>query len=65
MVHSKQLDDLVLSWEEKRAAGVAQTPEDACRDHPELLAAFQARLQALESIDKPVLELCISAPTAR
>jgi|GEM_PF-3183482 len=64
MANSNLLDDLVLHWEDKRAAGVALTPEQACRDHPELLADFQARLQALESIDKMLDETPTADPAA-
>ena len=46
-----QLLDLIIEWEERRAAGQAVAPEELCRDCPELLDEFRRRLQALAGMN--------------
>ena len=41
MSHESRLLDLVVEWEERRAAGQAASPEELCRDCPELLEELQ------------------------
>ena len=43
--------DLVLRWEELREAGRPVSPEELCRDCPELLPILVKRLRSLESMD--------------
>jgi tRNA A-37 threonylcarbamoyl transferase component Bud32 len=52
MNQESRLLDLVVEWEERRAAGEAVSPEDLCRDSPELLEELRARLQAMSGMNK-------------
>ena len=42
-----RLDDLLHRWEELRMQGESPTPEEVCRDAPDLLAPFRDELAAL------------------
>src|SRR5262245_46865099 len=46
-----RLDELLLLWEELRERGEPCTPEDLCRDSPDLLPALRLRLDRLGAID--------------
>jgi WD40 repeat protein len=46
------LGDLLLRWEELREQGQAVTPEDLCRDCPELLPELRHRIQALQAMTR-------------
>jgi predicted Ser/Thr protein kinase len=39
--------DLIVEWEDRRAAGKAASPEELCRDCPGLLDELEARLRAI------------------
>jgi predicted Ser/Thr protein kinase len=52
MPEESDLLDLVVQWEELRAAGRTISAEDLCRDCPELLDRVKDRLQALGRMDK-------------
>jgi serine/threonine protein kinase len=43
----QRVRELLVSWEERRRAGTTTTPEDHCRDCPELLDPFKAELAKL------------------
>ena len=51
MSHETRLLDLVVEWEERRAAGQDVSPEDLCRDCPELVEPLKARLRALAGLE--------------
>jgi eukaryotic-like serine/threonine-protein kinase len=56
-----RLADLLLRWEELREKGQTITPEDLCRDAPELLPEVCRRIVALERME---LALDVPRPTA-
>ncbi len=45
-----KLSELVLRWEELRGRGQPVTPEELCRDTPELLVPLRAEIQLLERL---------------
>jgi hypothetical protein len=45
------LNELLLEWEERRDAGRPVSPEELCRNAPELLPELQKRIKALQSMD--------------
>jgi serine/threonine protein kinase len=45
-----RLADLLLTWEEARDAGRPVTPEELCKDCPELLDELRGRVEALEAM---------------
>ena len=51
MSHESRLLDLVVEWEERRAAGQAASPEELCRNCPELVEALQEHLGAMEKMN--------------
>ena len=51
MSQESRLLDLVVEWEERRAAGQAVSPEELCHDCPELLEDLKSRLQAMAGMD--------------
>ena len=51
MSHETRLLDLVVEWEDRRAAGQDVSPEDLCRDCPELVEPLKARLRALAGLE--------------
>lgn len=51
MSHDSQLLDMVVEWEERRAAGRAVSAEELCRDCPELLKELKERLAAMCGMD--------------
>jgi tRNA A-37 threonylcarbamoyl transferase component Bud32 len=51
MSHETRLLDLVVEWEERRAAGQDVPPEELCRDCPELVEPLKARLRALAGLE--------------
>ncbi len=58
---NERLDDLLLRWEELQEQGQSITPEELCRDYPELLNELRRRIQALQSLN-PALATAGSAP---
>ncbi|HEY7329549.1 MAG TPA: protein kinase [Gemmataceae bacterium] len=59
---NERLGDLLLRWVELQKQGKPITPEELCRDHPELLDELRRRIEALQSLDSP-LATTSSAPT--
>src|SRR5436190_659870 len=51
-----RLSDLLLAWEDARTRGKDPSPEELCRDCPELTPALQQHIRALKSLN-PVLDL--------
>jgi serine/threonine protein kinase len=51
MSQENRLLDLIVAWEEHRAAGREVSPEELCRSCPELLDELKASLQALAGAD--------------
>jgi serine/threonine protein kinase len=51
MNNDDQLADLFVRWKAARSRGEAPTPEEICREFPELLAEFRGRLPAFAAID--------------
>src|SRR5579883_2175462 len=45
------IDALLLRYEEMRAGKTPITPDELCRDCPDLLAELKARIQELEAVD--------------
>ncbi len=45
-----RLSVLMQRWAEQQRLGSAVSPEDLCRDCPDLLDEFKLRLEALEAI---------------
>src|SRR4051794_8869003 len=45
-----RLDDLLLKWEELAEQGRGVSPEELCRDCPELVAALLDRIAALKGM---------------
>lgn len=50
MADSTRLVDLLARWQQLRDAGQAVTPEELCRDHPDLLAEVKKQAEALNSL---------------
>src|SRR5262245_39204490 len=48
------LGDLLLLWEERQEQGQPASPEELCRDCPELLDELRRRIQALRDL-RPAL----------
>lgn len=51
MANQERLNDLLLEWEDRRDAGRPISPEELCRDAPDLLPELQKRIKALQSMD--------------
>jgi hypothetical protein len=51
MTDEERLEDLLDRWEQSRADGSRPTPEELCRDCPELLETFRERLRRLARLD--------------
>ena len=49
MILDPRIADLLLRWEELRAQGQIISPEELCRDCPELLTQLVSGLSALQS----------------
>jgi hypothetical protein len=47
-----RLDDLLLEWEDRRAAGRPATPEELCPDDPALWSTLASRIRLLEQFDR-------------
>ena len=47
-----RVEDLLLRWEELSERGQAVTPEELCRDCPELLDELRRRVRALQAVDQ-------------
>src|SRR5215472_11850631 len=60
---SDRVEDLLLRWEELSERGESVTPEELCRDCPELLDELRRRVRALQALN-PALEAAGGAPTA-
>ena len=46
-----QIDDLLDKWEELNEQGDAISPEELCRNHPELLSEVQWQINALKAVN--------------
>src|SRR5262245_57872303 len=57
----EQLEDLLLRWEELRDQGQTVTPEELCRDCPELLDELRRRVRVLLALE-PVLDAAKTSP---
>jgi WD40 repeat protein/predicted Ser/Thr protein kinase len=51
---NERLGDLLLRWMELQKQGKPITPEELCRDYPELLDELRRRIGALQSLDSPL-----------
>ncbi len=58
----ERLEDLLLRWEELQEQGQLVTPEELCRDCPELLDELRRRIQELQTLN-PALAAADAAPT--
>jgi tetratricopeptide (TPR) repeat protein/predicted Ser/Thr protein kinase len=70
MTDEERLEELLDRWEENSSPGRRPTPEELCRDCPELLEALRERLQRLARVDDFVRKhvpspLSPEAPLAR
>ena len=52
---AERLGDLLLRWEELHEQGHSVTPEELCRDCPELLGELRRRVRALQALN-PALD---------
>src|SRR5262245_38295810 len=59
---SDPVEDLLLRWEELSERGESVTPEELCRDCPELLDELRRRVRALQAVDQ-ALDPAGSPPT--
>ncbi|CAN5221173.1 hypothetical protein BH11PLA2_BH11PLA2_17380 [soil metagenome] len=60
-----KLQDLLSAYETARAAGESITPEDLCRDHPDLLPEIKLHLRAMKDFAPPTtLTVSLNAPSA-
>src|SRR5262245_4328499 len=48
---SDRVEDLLLRWEELNERGESVTPEELCRDCPELLDELRRRVRALQALN--------------
>ena len=60
-----RLTELLLRWEEWRAVGQAPTPEEMCRDCPELLGRFRAAVRDLAGLAPLLVAIPIAPPCPR
>ena len=51
MSRPSRLLDLVVEWEDRRAAGYVASPEELCRDCPSLVEELKECLQAMAGMD--------------
>jgi len=51
VANQERLNELLMEWEDRRDQGRPVTPEDLCRDAPELLDELKKRIKALQSMD--------------
>src|SRR5262249_45273898 len=58
-----RVEDLLLRWEELSERGESVTPEELCRDCPELLDELRRRVRALQALN-PALDAAGGPPTA-
>ena len=56
MSNEDRLTDLLVAWEDAAANGDALTPEEHCRDHPDLLDAFLKLLAQLGPVNAVLRE---------
>jgi serine/threonine protein kinase len=57
--------DLIVRWEEARARGQAPSPEELCRDRPQLLSEFRRQVEHLEQVNwlnEPIEWLSTTTP---
>src|SRR5262249_2776166 len=59
---SDRVEDLLLRWEELSERGESVTPEELCRDCPELLDELRHRVRALQALN-PALDGISDPPT--
>jgi predicted Ser/Thr protein kinase len=64
MPMENDLLDLVIRWEELRAAGQTISPEELCRDRPDLLDRVREHLKALGRVDNVLSDATASLPLA-
>src|SRR5262249_13452914 len=57
-----RVEDLLLRWEEQSERGEPVTPEELCRDCPELLDELRRRVRALQALN-PALDAAGGPPT--
>src|SRR5262245_34609492 len=61
---SDRVTDLLLRWEELSERGESVTPEELCRDCPELLDELRRRVRALRSLDTALHSPTTADPSA-
>jgi serine/threonine protein kinase len=49
--HREEILDRIVRWEEARARGLDPSPEEICRDCPELLEEFRVQVGKLDQVD--------------
>lgn len=49
MQHDERISELLLEWEAARENGRSPTPEELCRDQPELIQQVRGAIEALEA----------------
>ena len=56
MSNEDRLADLLVAWEDAAARGETPTPEEHCRDHPDLTAEFRHVLGRLAPVNAVLQE---------
>ena len=60
-----RLDGLLIAWEERRERGEEASPEELCRDCPELIDELRRRIRELEQWDRlPAVPRAVAGPAA-
>src|SRR5262249_43343835 len=60
---SDRVEDLLLRWEELSERGEPGTPEELCRDCPELLDELRRRIRVLQTLNRALDTAGGSPPT--
>jgi WD40 repeat protein len=63
MPSESRIQELLLVWEELHEQGKAPTPEELCRDCPELVEPLRQQVAALRAFDPLLADRTVSAPT--
>jgi len=50
--HEQLIDELLERWEDAHEAGLRISPEDLCRDHPDLLPEIRRQIGVLQTMDR-------------
>ena len=58
MSNEERVSELLLLWEERAEQGQPVTPEELCRDYPDLLAELEQRIRALQAL-RPLVEATV------